>query len=273
MHTCKHAHICIVAISSICSIPKSKCLPIFLEAMSSSSSDDKASKGSKKAKIPGMYMRELPMNSQPAGPPQQQQQQQEEEASAVEASEVEASEDEGEDLQIQAVDHHKYMDRALANVRDGIVKKQRDQAIQQARHWQATAQKQRAKICKLEAENKNLVEMHDAMGHWMMQDPVMFRQWEQKKKSAPVPVPKPVPVPPVGPPPSYLIRRFQSQNVLGLTKANAIGKGKGKVKVKLGKGTSAKSKAKGKVKKHAKSNLQARSSKTLGWAKAPVPKD
>ena len=250
-------------------------MPIFLEAMSSSSSDDKASKGSKKAKIPGMYMRELPMNSQPAGPPQQQQQQQEEEASAVEASEVEASEDEGEDLQIQAVDHHKYMDRALANVRDGIVKTQRDQAIQQARHWQATAQKQRAKICKLEAENKNLVEMHDAMGHWMMQDPVMFRQWEQKKKSAPVPVPKPVPVPPVGPPPSYLIRRFQSQNVLGLTKANAIGKGKGKVKVKLGKGTSAKgkvklgkgtsakSKAKGKVKKHAKSN----------WAKAPVPKD
>ena len=215
------------------------------------------------------------MNSQPAGPPQQQQQQQEEEASAVEASEVEASEDEGEDLQIQVVDHHKYM----------VVKKQRDQAIQQARHWQATAQKQRAKICKLEAENKNLVEMHDAMGHWMMQDPVMFRQWEQKKKSAPVPVPKPVPVPPVGPPPSYLIRRFQSQNVLGLTKANAIGKGKGKVKVKLGKGTSAKgkvklgkgtsakSKAKGKVKKHAKSNLQARSSKPLGWAKAPVPKD
>ena len=211
-----------------------------------------------------MYMRELPMNSQPAGPPQQQQQQQqEEEASAVEASEVEASEDEGEDLQIQAVDHHKYM----------VVTKHRDQAIQQARHWQATAQKQRAKICKLEAENKNLVEMHDAIGHWMRQDPVMFRQWEQKKKSAPVPVPKPVPVPPVGPPPSYLIRRFQSQHVLGLTKANAIGKGKGKVKVKLGKGTSAESKAKGKVKKHAKSNLQARSSKTLGWAKAPVPKD
>ena len=263
MHTCKHAHICIVAISSICSIPKSKCLPIFLEAMSSSSSDDKASKGSKKAKIPGMYMRELPMNSQPAGPPQQQQQQQEEEASAVEASEVEASEDEGEDLQIQAVDHHKYM----------VVTKHRDQAIQQARHWQATAQKQRAKICKLEAENKNLVEMHDAIGHWMRQDPVMFRQWEQKKKSAPVPVPKPVPVPPVGPPPSYLIRRFQSQHVLGLTKANAIGKGKSKVKVKLGKGTSAESKAKGKVKKHAKSNLQARSSKPLGWAKAPVPKD
>ena len=234
----------------------------------SSSSEDKASKGSKKAKIAGMYMRELPEGSQkfkymkcqraargraPFDLPEVQVPQAEEvQVEEGENVQVEAGEDaqveEGEDAQVEEGEDPRL---ALANHVVGIVKKQRDQAIQQARHWQATAQKQRAKICKLEAENKDLVEMHDAMGHWMMQDPVMFRQWEQRKNFPPdfqVDPPVPVPKPPVGPPPSYLIRRFQSQtsssqNVLGLNKANAIGK-----KV---------------VKKHAKPN----------WAKAPVPKD
>ena len=135
----------------------------------------------------------------------------------------------------------------------GIVKKKKDQAVKLARYWQAMAQKQRATISKLEAENMHLVKRHEAMGHWIMQGQDMFfddegedakqqfgesfSDCEQRKNFPPVvprpsfpPVPKPVPKPPDHPPPSYLIRKFKSQTsssqnaVLGLNKANAIGK-------------------------------------------------
>ena len=62
--------------------------------------------------------------------------------------------EEGAHLQIQAVDQHKYVNRALARHVVGVIGKQRDKAKRQARHWQTIAQKQKAKICKLEAENK-----------------------------------------------------------------------------------------------------------------------
>ena len=155
--------------------------------------------------------------------------------------------EEGAHLQIQAVDPHKYVNRALARHVVGVIGKQRDKAKRQARHWQRIAQKQKAKICKLEAENKKLVERHENIGHWMMQGQACFfedededakqkpgesfSQWEQLEDEEfqrhlsanflpGVPKtflhlldlqadpPKPVPKPPVGPPPEYLIRRF-----------------------------------------------------------------
>ena len=75
--------------------------------------------------------------------------------------------EEGAHLQIQAVDPHKYVNRALARHVVGVIGKQRDKAKRQARHWQTIAQKQKAKICKLEAENKMLVERHEKMSHWI----------------------------------------------------------------------------------------------------------
>ena len=92
--------------------------------------------------------------------------------------------------------------------------RQRDQAIKQARHWQAQAQQQRAKVCKLEAENKELLQ-------WVLQVGNENEDEQQRQNFPPgVPLPsRPVsdfqddppvlaPKQPVGPPPSYLIRSF-----------------------------------------------------------------
>ena len=92
--------------------------------------------------------------------------------------------EEGAHLQIQAVDQHKYVNRALARHVVGVIGKQRDKAKRQARHWQPIAQKQKAKICKLEAENKKLVERHEKMGHWMMQDQVCFFEDKDEDEDA-----------------------------------------------------------------------------------------
>ena len=132
--------------------------------------------------------------------------------------------------------------------------RQNTQAIKQARLWQAQAQTQRAKVCKLEAENKELLQELENEDEDAKQQPgESFSQWEERVNFPPgVPRPswplsefqnnRPVPVPkqPVGPPPSYLIKRFQSQTssnssqnvLLGLNKAMAIGKTIGKNVVK-----------------------------------------
>ena len=163
---------------------------------------------------------------------------------------AEASEDaiveDGEDLQIQTIDnmHMSSCHITLAKQSREIKKlnRQRDQAIKQARHWQAQAQQQRAKVCKLEAENKELLQ-------WVLHIEIENED-EQQRQNFPPGVPLPsgplsdfqddppvlVPKPPVGPPPSYLIKRFQSQTsssssqkvLLGLNKAMAIGKTIGK---------------------------------------------
>ena len=136
------------------------------------------------------------------------------------------------------------------------LKRQRDQAIKQARHWQAQAQQQRAKVCKLEAENELLLQWVIENGDQdaKQQPGESFSQWEERQNFPPgVPLPSwplsdfqgdpPVLAPkqPVGPPPSYLIKRFQSQtsssssqvgHQMGLTKAMAIGKTIGKHVVK-----------------------------------------
>ena len=80
----------------------------------------------------------------------------------AEASEDEIVED-GEDLQIQQIDHLHHLSSChitIAKQAREIKKlnRQRDQAIKQARHWQAQAQQQRAKVCKLEAEYKELLQ-------------------------------------------------------------------------------------------------------------------
>ena len=192
--------------------------------------------------------------------------------------------EDGEDLQIQNTDHMHMsschisleawqIDQIAKQAREiKKLNKQRDQAIKQARHWQAQAQQQRAKVCKLEAEHKELLqwvlqyfenEDEDAK----QQKGESFSQCEERQNFPPgVPLPSWLPpevpysqpsVPilkqPVGPPPSYLIKRFQSQTsssssqkvLLGLNKAMAIGKTIGK-KV---------------VKRHAKET----------WKNAPVP--
>ena len=65
-----------------------------------------------------------------------------------------------EDLQIQQIDHmhmsscHITLAKQAREIKK--LTRQRGQAIKQARHWQAQAQQQRAKVCKLEAENKEL---------------------------------------------------------------------------------------------------------------------
>ena len=143
--------------------------------------------------------------------------------------------------------------------------KHSDQAIKQARHWQAQAQQQRAKVCKLEAEKELLLQWVIENGDQdaKQQPGESFSQWEERQNFPPgVPLPSwPLsdfqapkqPKQPVGPPPSYLIKRFQSQTsssssqkvLLGLNKAMAIGKTIGK-KV---------------VKRHAKET----------WKNAPVP--
>ena len=92
--------------------------------------------------------------------------------------------EEGAHLQIQAVDQHKYVNRALARHVVGVIGKQRDKAKKQAKHWQTIAQKQKAKICKLEAENKKLLEMHEKMGHWMMQDQVCLFEDKDEDEDA-----------------------------------------------------------------------------------------
>ena len=142
--------------------------------------------------------------------------------------------------------------------------RQRDQAIKQARHWQAQAQQQRAKVCKLEAEKELLLQWVIENGDQdaKQQPGESFSQWEERQNFPPgVPLPSwplsdfqgdpPVLAPkqPVGPPPSYLIKRFQSQTsssssqkvLLGLNKAMPIGQ-------KI-------------VKRHAQET----------WKKAPVP--
>ena len=86
---------------------------------------------------------------------------------------AEASDDaiveDGEDLQIQKIDHMHMSfchisleagqnDQIAEQAREiKTLNNQRDQAIKQARHWQAQAQQQRAKVCKLEAEHKELL--------------------------------------------------------------------------------------------------------------------
>ena len=152
---------------------------------------------------------------------------------------AEASEDaiveDGEDLQIQTIDHmhmsscHITLAKQAREINK--LNRQRDQAIKQARHWQAQAQQQRAKVCKLEAENKELLQ-------WILNEDEQQRQHSQSdfQDDPPVPVPKQ----PVVPPPSYLIKRFQSQTssnssqnvLLGLNKGMAIGKTIGKKVVK-----------------------------------------
>ena len=170
---------------------------------------------------------------------------------------AEASEDaiveDCEDLQIQKHDHmHMSSCRITLAKQAREIKKlnrQRGQAIKRARHWQAQAQQQRAKVCKLEAENKELLQ-------WVLPIENENEDEQQKQNSHPGfqdDPPVPVPKQPVVPPPSYLIKRFQSQTssnssqnvLLGLNKAMAIGKTIGK-KV---------------VKRHAKET----------WKTAPVP--
>ena len=157
--------------------------------------------------------------------------------------------EDGEDLQILAEACHITLTKQDREIK--TLKRQRDQALKQARHWQAQAQQQRAKVCKLEAENKELLqwvlqyfenEDEDAK----QQKGESFSQWEERQNFPPgfplpswlppeIPYSKPpvlVPKQPVGPPPSYLIKRFQSQTsssssqkvMLGLNKAMAIGK-------------------------------------------------
>ena len=157
---------------------------------------------------------------------------------------AEASEDaiveDGEDLQIQTIDHmhmsscHITLAKQSREIKKLI--RQRNQAIKQARHWQSQAQQQRAKVCKLEAENKELLQ-------WVLPIENENEDGQQQQNShsdfqddPPVPVPKQ----PVVPPPSYLIKRFQSQTssnssqnvLLGLNTAMAIGKTIGKNVVK-----------------------------------------
>ena len=163
---------------------------------------------------------------------------------------VETSEDaiveDGEDLQIQTIDHmhmsscHITLAKQAREIKK--LNRQRDQAIKQARHWQAQAQQQRADVCTLEAENKELLQR---VLHIESEN-----EDEQQRQNFPPGVPLPswplsdfqddpqvlAPKQPVGPPPSYLIKRFQSQNSssssqkvsLGLNKALAIGKTIGK---------------------------------------------
>ena len=170
--------------------------------------------------------------------------------------------EDGEDLQILAEACHITLAKQDREIKK--LNKQRDQAIKQARHWQAQAQQQRAKVCKLEAENELLLQWVIENGDQdaKQQPGESFRQWEERQNFPPgVPLPSwplsdfqgdpPVLAPkqPVGPPPSYLIKRFQSQTsssssqkvLLGLNKAMPIGQ-------KI-------------VKKHAKTT----------WKRAPVP--
>ena len=146
---------------------------------------------------------------------------------------AEANEDaiveDGEDLQIQKIDHmhmsscHITLAKQAREIKK--LNRQRDQAIKQARHWQAQAQQQRAKVCKLEAEKEILLQwVIENGGQDAKQQPgESFSQWEERQNFPPgVPLPSwplsdfqddpPVLVPkqPVGPPPSYLIKRFQS---------------------------------------------------------------
>ena len=185
--------------------------------------------------------------------------------------EPDAGVEDGEDLQILAEACHITLAKQDREIKK--LNKQRDQAIKQARHWQAQAQQQRAKVCQLETEN-------DVLMQWVIeyedqdakqQPGESFSQWEERQNFPPgVPLPSwplsdfqgdplipgvPLPLPswpleqPVGPPPSYLIKRFQSQTsssssqkvLLGLNKAMPIGQ-------KI-------------VKKHAKKT----------WKRAPVP--
>ena len=132
-----------------------------------------------------------------------------------------------EDLQIPRINPQKYMCRRFALRLVGELQKQRNQAIKQARHWQAKAQQQRAKVCKLEAENKELLQwvlhIENEDEDAKQQPGESFSQWEERQNFPPgVPLPSwplsdfqddpPVLVPkqPVGPPPSYLRLRFKS---------------------------------------------------------------
>ena len=159
---------------------------------------------------------------------------------------AEASEDaiveDGEDLQIQKIDHMHMSSCHITLAKQAReIKKlnmQRDQAIKQARHWQAQARQQRAKVCTLEAENKELLqrvlhienENEDEQQRQNFPPGVPLPSWPLSdfQDDPPVLVPKQ----PVGSPPSYLIKRLQSQTsssssqkvLLGLNKAMAIGK-------------------------------------------------
>ena len=166
--------------------------------------------------------------------------------------------EDGEDLQILAEACHITLAKQDREIKKS--KRQRDQSIKQARHWQAQAQQQRAKVCKLEAEKELLLQWVIENGDQdaKQQPGESFSQWEERQNFPPgVPLPSwplsdfqgdpPVLAPkqPVGPPPSYLIKKFQSQTSsssrLGLNKAMPIGQ-------KI-------------VKRHAKET----------WKKAPVP--
>ena len=156
----------------------------------------------------------------------------------VEAGEdlqVQEGEDLGEDLPKPPKEH-----RHLAQL--GVVKKQKDQAIKQARHWKACYQKERSAHIKLQEKCEKLMqEMGEICARnyedEKQQPGESFSEWEHRKNFPPgVPVPKwPVsdfqtrPVPkgdlPVPKPagPAYLISTFKSQT-LGLSKGNPIGK-------------------------------------------------
>ena len=163
---------------------------------------------------------------------------------------AEASEDaiveDGEDLQILAEACHITLTKQDREIKK--LKRQRDQSIKQARQWQAQAQQQRANVCKLEAENTELLQwvlhIENEDEDAKQQPGESFSQWEERQNFPPgVPLPSwplsdfqgdpPVLAPkqPVGPPPSYLIKRFQSQTsssssqkvLSGLNKTMPIG--------------------------------------------------
>ena len=239
MHTCRHAHICIVAISSFCSIHLFK-------------SQDSIAKQQQPMEVWNPYTQRLAsvVHQEVWDHRCTSAEVQIEEAENVQ---VEAGEDaqveDGEDLQVQEGEDlgedlpkppkdHKYMHRHPAQHFIGVVKKQKDQAIKQARHWKACYQKERSAHIKPQEKCEKLMqELGEIYEDETQQPGESFSEWEHRRNFPPgVPVPKwPVsefqtrPVPkgdlPVPKPagPADLISTFKSLT-LGLSKGNPTGK-------------------------------------------------
>ena len=116
------------------------------------------------------------------------------------------------------------------------VKKQKDQAIKQARHWKACYQKERSAHIKLQEKCEKLMqelgEIYEDEHRRNFPPGVPVPKWPVSEYQT-RPVPKgDLPVPkPAGP--AYLISTFKSQT-LGLSKENPIGKKVVKKHAKLG---------------------------------------